>query len=628
MADRKRQSARSADRIQGESWFSREGALRAAPWLVLALAALVPFAGIGSHSLWTPDEPTGAAVGKSMLVTGDLVVPRLNGRPFLEKPPLYWWVQVVAFRLFGVSDAAARVPSALFASLTLLATFAFGKRLGGPRLGLLAVGVLATTAELNEDMGRVVVDPALVFFVALCHFGFAVLAVPRSRREARLAAWLIACAAPCAFLVKGVVGLGLGAGPPVLYLLAAERGRAVRRLLPVAALALPVFAAAVLPWALALAHAAGWSALRECLVGNTVGRLVVTAATRVYGHRQPFWYYLVPGMASLLPWVLGLPAMLRAGLWGREDLAGTDQGQPGTVNGRAGTVPVQPRIEDGQATMPRRLLLATCGLGVLLLSLASTKRGLYLLPLLPAFAACVAWWLAGMPGWREVAAEGARSPDSPPAPAARSWDRPTLLTLLGLAGLVASALALAAAALRWGPRLGARIDPWRAVLSAPGLAGIAVLAAVGSAILLARLARHLARRSAPPPATLIAAYLFVFLAWQTAGKALVDPLKDLHGMTAAVARLDPGPGPVAAYRPSESVLAIVGFDLGRQVLPLAEPRDLAAYFANRPRGLVLLALDTARQLPPAFRARLRLLYDETGRQASPFGLAACDHCAK
>jgi hypothetical protein len=626
--------------------------------LAAFLAAAVSFAGIGSHSLWTPDEPTGAAVGKAMLASGDLVVPRLNGRPFLEKPPLYWWVQVAAFRLCGVSDAAARVPSALFATLTLLVTFALGRRLGGARVGVLAAGILAATAEFNEDMGKVVVDPALVFFVAVCHFGFAVFAAPRSRREAWLAMLLIAAALPGAFLAKGVVGPALGAGPPVLYLLAAERGRAVRRLLPAAALTLPLFAAAVLPWALALVHAAGWSSLRECLVGNTVGRFAVTAATRVYGHRQPFWYYVVPGAASLLPWVLALPAMLRAGVWRAG--GGSDRGEAPGDAGEAGHARQRQEVKRlasdqaatlqdqaatagenrtaasrtaatgkdrtaaaaGQAATVRRLLLATFGLGVLLLSIASTKRGLYLLPLLPAFAVCVAWWAAGAqaPGgeWKTA--------DAPP-PLERPWDRPTQLALLGLAGLVTAVLAIAAALLRWGPRLGPRIDPLRAALSPSGLAACALATAAAGALLLARLVRHLAQRTTPRPAGLAAAYLLLFLAWQTAGKALVDPLKNLHDMTAALARLDPGAAAVAAYRPSESVLAIVNFDLGREVAPLAGPQDLAAYLARRPEGKVLIAIDAARRLPPALRSRLRLIYDETGRKASPFGIAAGDRQA-
>src|SRR3954471_7454892 len=88
--------------------------------LSLVLAVALCCAGIGSHGLWSPDAPTGAAVGRAMLESGDLLVPRLNGAPFLEKPPLYWWTQVALFRLAGVSDATARLPSALFGVLTLL----------------------------------------------------------------------------------------------------------------------------------------------------------------------------------------------------------------------------------------------------------------------------------------------------------------------------------------------------------------------------------------------------------------------------------------------------------------------------------------------------------------------------
>src|SRR4051812_33625835 len=139
------------------------------------LAVLIAFAGIGSHALWSPDEPTGAAVGRAMLYSGDWIVPRLNGQPFLEKPPLYWWVQVAALRAFGVSDVVARVPSALFSTLTLLAAYALGCRLGGRRQGLLALVVLATTLVFMQNLGRVVVDPALACFVALAHLGFAML---------------------------------------------------------------------------------------------------------------------------------------------------------------------------------------------------------------------------------------------------------------------------------------------------------------------------------------------------------------------------------------------------------------------------------------------------------------------
>ena len=77
--------------------------------LALAVALLLGLAPVFSHSLWTPDEPTGAGIGRAMADSGDWIVPRLNGKPFLEKPPLYWWTLAASLRLLGASDVAARV---------------------------------------------------------------------------------------------------------------------------------------------------------------------------------------------------------------------------------------------------------------------------------------------------------------------------------------------------------------------------------------------------------------------------------------------------------------------------------------------------------------------------------------
>ena len=74
----------------------------------LALAALMSFAGLGSSSLWGPDEPRVASIGRAMFESGELVAAKLNGELFLQQPPLYYWTQALAFRLFGISDAGRR----------------------------------------------------------------------------------------------------------------------------------------------------------------------------------------------------------------------------------------------------------------------------------------------------------------------------------------------------------------------------------------------------------------------------------------------------------------------------------------------------------------------------------------
>lgn len=538
------------------------------------LAALISFAGIGSHSLWSPDEPTGAAVGRGMLDSGDLIVPRLNGEPFLEKPPLYWWVQVAALRTFGITDAVARVPSALFSMLTLMVAYAIGRRLGGPRQGMLALVVLGTTVVFVQNLGRVVVDPALTFFVALAHLGFAVLAEPRSLSETRWARLLIAVATALGFLSKGVVAIGLGAGPPVLYLLATRRGRVVRELALLAALGVAIFALLVTPWALALYRAAGWAGLKECLVANTASRFAHTSQSARFGHTQPIYYYLIQTPLQLLPWALALPAMWKAGVFRR--------GTPGSE--------------------ARRLLLATLGLGVLLLTAASSKREMYLMPLIPAWSVCVAWWLEG-------AGEHA-------------WDRRTLLTLLGFAGGVFVLLGGLSLWIGWAPHLPTTLAPVQAAVSKGFILSFGCLSLGIGAVLLVLLIRG--RSTGPPVARVVLAMLLLFLVLQTAVQALIDPVKEMGRMMAEVARQIPGSGPVPAYLPpgqsNEVVFGMIGFKLGRRVLPLTNPEELRAWFAAHPGSVVLFRAPQAKKLPPELLGGLRFVYDETGRKASPFAL--------
>jgi 4-amino-4-deoxy-L-arabinose transferase-like glycosyltransferase len=553
-------------------------------------AAAASFAPIASHSLWTPDEPTGAAVGRTMLRTGGYVLPRLGGQPFLEKPPLYWWVQAAGYRLLGARDWTARLPSALFAVAGLLAAYGMGRRVGGPAAGLATAGILATTAEWSEDMGRCVVDPALACFVALAHLGFAGLAAPESAADRRRSALLVAFAVPLAFLSKGVVGIGL-AGLPALYLLATERGRGLRRLWPAVALGVPLFLLLVTPWAGALVHEGGWPALRETLVGNTVGRFLSTQAGRVYGHRRPVYYYLENAPAILFPWLFALPAVVAAGVMRRGG------GDAGSAAGDASAA----------ATHVRRLLFTTFLAGALLLSMAASKRGLYLVPLLPSLAACLGWWLTG---------EGAPS----------RWDQPTRRSLLALGALLPWLVWGAAAWVRLSPpRALAGLAPLREALSPARLAAAAVFAHAVSGAALGELRRSRRDARPPRPAWLVAPYLLVFLALQTAGKAAVDPLKNLHDLTAAIARLVPGSGPVPLYVPPEvptdSIYGILDFDLGRPPLRLARPEEVAGFFAAHPGARLALSLESALRLPPTLRDHLALVYDETGKKAAPWGVA-------
>ena len=94
-------------------------------WILLILTTLYfsYFHNLGAIGLVGPDEPRYAWIARDMLESGDWVTPRLYDKPWFEKPVLYYWGAALSFKCFGVTDTAARLPSAMAA---LLATLAMG----------------------------------------------------------------------------------------------------------------------------------------------------------------------------------------------------------------------------------------------------------------------------------------------------------------------------------------------------------------------------------------------------------------------------------------------------------------------------------------------------------------------
>jgi 4-amino-4-deoxy-L-arabinose transferase-like glycosyltransferase len=183
-----------------------------------------------------------------MLAAGDLVVPRLNGVPYFEKPPLLYWANAASLRLFGETPWAARLPTRLAGLGTLVLVFLAA---GGAGLGAEA-GVLFLAAPMGFLFSRTnLTDGLLTFFLT------AALLAGRSavlRREAGrpwiAASVLFALGAAGAFLAKGLIGVVLPAGIFLLWAAATGRLRAAWRAL-VLSPAPFVFLALVLPWLMA-----------------------------------------------------------------------------------------------------------------------------------------------------------------------------------------------------------------------------------------------------------------------------------------------------------------------------------------------------------------------------------------
>src|SRR5947209_9212086 len=103
-------------------------ALRAGHYLVLLTAGLILFMNnLGGPSLWDLDEGRNATASLEMMESGNLIVPTFNGQLRVDKPVLFYWLQIGCYAIFGPNEFAARLPSALAALVTLLLSYRLGR---------------------------------------------------------------------------------------------------------------------------------------------------------------------------------------------------------------------------------------------------------------------------------------------------------------------------------------------------------------------------------------------------------------------------------------------------------------------------------------------------------------------
>jgi len=223
---------------------------KSAVYILLALSLLffVPKLGM---PLLDPDEGLYAEIAREMLDRGDWVVPHLNGLPYLEKPPLYFWLTALTFQLFGPSEWATRLWSAISALGTVLLTWRIGRRLYGAPAGLLAGVVVATVVGNALYVRRASTDQLFVFCLTLAMYGFLRDAERPDRGRARFLLFYVGAA--LGVLAKGFIGVVF----PVLIVglgLAAVRRPGTRSPAPLGwrelnlALGVALFAVIAVPW--------------------------------------------------------------------------------------------------------------------------------------------------------------------------------------------------------------------------------------------------------------------------------------------------------------------------------------------------------------------------------------------
>jgi 4-amino-4-deoxy-L-arabinose transferase-like glycosyltransferase len=336
--------------------------------ILIGFCITLYFLNLGRWDLWNPDEPRYAQVAREMVHGGDWTLLHYNGKTYPDKPPLFFWL--IAFSSFlwkGFNSFSVRFPAAFFGTLTILLTFFLGKILYSSRTGFFSGLILATSLEFSYLSTRANIDTTLTFFTTgslLCFFQWyrggqdeaknareaeVEVKVEEKAKMRNLLIYGFYIGMALATLAKGPVGFILPLSVSLIYLVVQKDWGGLRRMRLLSGMVL--FVVIVLLWYLPAVFKGGEDYLQTTLFKHSIDRYA-----RGWSKGRPIYYYLYNFPIDFLPWVFFIPAAVAYG-FSRE------------------------RAEKRGEFL---FLFMWFALIFIFFSLSKGKRGIYLLPLLPA----------------------------------------------------------------------------------------------------------------------------------------------------------------------------------------------------------------------------------------------------
>lgn len=348
--------------------------------LLITVAAVLYLPNLGAPSLWDIDEGNNAECAWEMLAADNWVIPTFNFTLRDDKPVLLYWLQIHAYRCFGVNEFAARLPSALAALLTVLLAYELGRRLFDAATGLLS-GLVLASAVMFSAAAHFANPDALLNLCTVLTFLFAWHGFERPGWH-----WfaLTGASMGLAMLAKGPVGLVLPAAVGGLFLLWSRQFHCWfdRRVL----WGVLAFVLVAAPWYGWVGAETKGEFLRGFLLKHNVDRY----RNPMEHHGGPIFYYAVILAVGFAPWsvFLGLAGWSSVEEWKKEKKRAEKEDGAAPVKVRwHGLVP--------ESSLARAHTFLWCWILVyfVFFTLASTKLPNYILPLYAPVALLTARFL-------------------------------------------------------------------------------------------------------------------------------------------------------------------------------------------------------------------------------------------
>ncbi len=265
----------------------------------------VLFYGLGGVAFFDPTEGRNAEIAREILLTHDWVTPHDNFIPALDKPIFFHWSIAIGYKLFGLSEWAARLPSALAGLGCVILIYLLARKFLGEWEALWGGLILITSLQFFALSRVVIFDMPLTFFTTLSLCCFYWGANSDGRLQRRIYYLVMYAAMGVAVLIKGPIGVFLPAMVIVPYVVLLRKWSILRELDLIPGVML--FLLIVAPWYI-WAEARNPGYLRYFLWEENFGRFL----TPHFGRTEPSYYFIEVLAVGFLPWTFLLPHIIWA----------------------------------------------------------------------------------------------------------------------------------------------------------------------------------------------------------------------------------------------------------------------------------------------------------------------------
>lgn len=358
--------------------------------MLLAFSCLIfLFLGLGAYPLIDVDETRYAVMARDLLNPFNWNSLMLNSTPFLEKPPLYFWLVASSIKLFGhFSPFIVRLPIALLATFLVYFTYYVGKRVISRKFGMISALILLSSAFFLILSHIAIIDMVLTVFMTSAIY-CAFLTHFCEDKNKKYYWWYFYLFVGLGFLAKGILALAIPVTIIFFYNLATRTLKEVFKPINIVP-GMIIFLAMIMPWHLVMYKFYGFQFIKEYFLLHHFARFM---NSEIIGRQRPFWYFIPVFLLGFMPWAL----IFIAFLWdGMKKLVERYKALEGKMGNKLLS------LFDANTNEQKMILFATINFLVIFLifSSSSTKLPTYILPIFPSasFLTGYYWWVSDEKG--------------------------------------------------------------------------------------------------------------------------------------------------------------------------------------------------------------------------------------